>query len=168
MALFRRNTANQDLPEEVRQYYAAEQRDRSWLAWLLALGSLVVVVLIVAGLFFGGRWIYREIKHSNKTASTSNTANNPSPTPANNQPKPPTPAPTPTPTPTPPTGSSNATGTTGSSATSGSATSGATAQSGNGKLTNTGPGEIITVAFMAATLAGTGAHYLYIRRKLTA
>lgn len=67
MALFRRNkSANSPaLPEEVNDYYQAEKRDRTWMAWLLALLSLAVTTLLIMALFFGGRWVYRKIRPSN-------------------------------------------------------------------------------------------------------
>lgn len=70
MALFRRNkSANSPaLPEEVNDYYQAEKRDRTWMAWLLALLSLAVTTLIIMGLFFGGRWVYRKIRPNNQPA----------------------------------------------------------------------------------------------------
>lgn len=87
MALFRRNkSANSPaVPEEVNDYYQAEKRDRTWMAWLLALLSLAVTTLIIMGLFFGGRWVYRKIRPSN-TPSTPIAGNqtNESPAPAPN------------------------------------------------------------------------------------
>lgn len=67
MALFRRNkSANSPaLPEEVNDYYQAEKRDRTWMAWLLALMSLAVTTLLIMALFFGGRWVYRKIRPGN-------------------------------------------------------------------------------------------------------
>ncbi len=77
MALFnRRNQEKVVLPEEVREYYQAERRERTGRAWLLALATLLVTFLIAAGLFFGGRWLYRAIFEgdANKT-TTSQTQN---------------------------------------------------------------------------------------------
>jgi hypothetical protein len=87
MALFRRNnSANSPaLPEEVNNYYQAEKRDRTWMAWLLALLSLAVTTLIIMGLFFGGRWIYRKIRPSNQpVAPIAGNQTNDSPAPASN------------------------------------------------------------------------------------
>jgi cytoskeletal protein RodZ len=61
MALFNRKKTDSKVLPEVEQYYQAERRDRGWLAWLLAIASVLVVVLIIAGLFFAGRWAYNEI-----------------------------------------------------------------------------------------------------------
>lgn len=60
MALFsRRKKKEEILPKEVREYYSSERRERTGIAWLLAIGTLVFTFIIAAGLFFGGRWIYR-------------------------------------------------------------------------------------------------------------
>lgn len=67
MALFNRRKENTDvLPTEVREYYQSERRERTGLAWLLALGTLLVTFLIAAGLFFGGRWVYRTVFNDDK------------------------------------------------------------------------------------------------------
>lgn len=81
MALFSRKNKNSDvLPEEVREFYKAEKRDRTGMAWLLAIATLVVTFLIAAGLFFGGRWVYRAVfnddddKNANTTSQTEDTS----------------------------------------------------------------------------------------------
>ena len=74
MALFKRNKKNTDvLPQEVREYYQTERRERTGMAWLLAIGTLLVTFIIAAALFFGGRWAYRAVfgNDDNKTASNS-------------------------------------------------------------------------------------------------
>lgn len=71
MALF--NRRNQDkvvLPEEVRDYYQAERRQRTGRAWLLALVTLLITFLIAAALFFGGRWLYRAVFGNDDTNKT--------------------------------------------------------------------------------------------------
>lgn len=76
MALFRRQKKDVSvLPEEVQDYYRAERRDRTGKAWLLAIATLIVTFLIAAGLFFGGRWIFRTIfgNDDNKGSSQSET-----------------------------------------------------------------------------------------------
>lgn len=60
MALFNRKKDKSVLPE-VDQYYQGEKRDRTWLAWILAVVSIIVVVLILVGLFFAGKWAYNAI-----------------------------------------------------------------------------------------------------------
>ncbi len=69
MALFRRNRIDQaGMPTEVQDYYKAEGRERTGVAWLLALATLLVTVLVVLGLFFGGRWAFRKLKNNDKPA----------------------------------------------------------------------------------------------------
>lgn len=65
MALFRRKKNESVMPEEVRDFYASEQRDRKGMAWLLAIVTLIVTFLIAAALFFGGRWVYRTVFDNN-------------------------------------------------------------------------------------------------------
>lgn len=49
------------IPQEVQEYYQSERRERSGVAWLLALGTLVITLLLAVGLFFGGRWLWQRI-----------------------------------------------------------------------------------------------------------
>lgn len=74
MALFKRRKQNTDvLPKEVREYYQAENRERTGVAWLLAVGTLLLTFVIAAALFFGGRWVYRTVfdKDDNKSSESS-------------------------------------------------------------------------------------------------
>jgi len=84
MALFRRNkSANSPaVPEEVNDYYQAEKRDRTWMAWLLALLSLAVTTLIIMALFFGGRWVYRKIRPGTPSSPIAGNQTNESPAPS--------------------------------------------------------------------------------------
>lgn len=62
MTLFnRRNKNKSEVPAEVQEYYQAERRDRTGIAWLLAIGTLIVTILLATGIFFAGRWAYRKI-----------------------------------------------------------------------------------------------------------
>lgn len=62
MALFRKRKQQDDvLPDEVKDYYRAEQRDRIGGAWLMAFGGFLLTVAIVLGLFFAGRWVYQAV-----------------------------------------------------------------------------------------------------------
>ena len=61
MALFKRKQTTQTTLPELEKYYQAERRERSGLAWLLALVSVACVALLLIGLFFGGRWLYRRL-----------------------------------------------------------------------------------------------------------
>jgi len=65
---WRQQSADQaNLPQEVQQYYQAEQRERMGVASLLALGTLIVTVLLAAGIFFGGRWVWRHTAERNRS-----------------------------------------------------------------------------------------------------
>lgn len=76
MALFnRRKQTNDVLPEEVRDYYQAEKRQRTGVAWVLALVTLLVTFLFAAALFFGGRWVYRAIFDNDDKQTTSQSQN---------------------------------------------------------------------------------------------
>lgn len=76
MAWFNRRKQNTDvLPEEVREYYQTERRERTGMAWLLAIATLLATFIIAAGLFFGGRWVYRTAFHHTDNKTASNTDN---------------------------------------------------------------------------------------------
>lgn len=53
---------------EVSDYYKAEGRERAWVAWLLAIGTLLVTIFVVLGVFYGGRWAFRKIKNNDNPA----------------------------------------------------------------------------------------------------
>jgi hypothetical protein len=63
---FRRNRQQSVLPDEVKQYYQAETRQRRGMALVLAVGALVATVAVAAGLFFGGRFIYDKVQGDDK------------------------------------------------------------------------------------------------------
>ncbi len=58
---FNRKQKSDDLPEEVKEYYESGRKQRTGMAWLLALATLVVTVVLALVLFFGGRWVYQKI-----------------------------------------------------------------------------------------------------------
>lgn len=60
MALFNRNNRT-SVPEEIQEYYETERRERKGVAWLLAIGTLIVTILLAVAIFFAGRWVYRQI-----------------------------------------------------------------------------------------------------------
>ncbi|CAN5650200.1 hypothetical protein BH23PAT2_BH23PAT2_01270 [soil metagenome] len=70
MQLFKRKKQDEVLPDEVRDYYKAEQRDRMGMAWLLAAGVFLATIAIVIALFFGGRWVYRTVFDSGNNDGT--------------------------------------------------------------------------------------------------
>jgi hypothetical protein len=59
MALFRRKKNQEVMPDEVRDYYETEQRNRNGVTWLLAIGAFLLTAALVVGLFFAGRWVYQ-------------------------------------------------------------------------------------------------------------
>ncbi len=103
---------NADVPAEIKDYYQAEKREKRGMAWLLAVGTLLATVLVVLGLFFGGRWAYKKItaKKTKPTQTAEVKQGNQSPqTPAKPQTapkkpdaKPATPSPSPAPSATAP------------------------------------------------------------------
>ena len=154
MAFWNRDKAKgKVVPPELQQYYDAERRERSGLAWLLALVSVACVALLVIGAFFGGRWLYRTVSNKDKDNTVVTTQGKPSdktPPPsvdggpsAGDAAKPTTP----TPGGTGSTTSPAAPGSSGSAATGSAATPGTTATPGS-----TAPG---TTANPGATRQGT-------------
>lgn len=168
MALFGRKQPDIDsVPQEVQDYYQSERRERTGVAWLLALATLVVTLLLAVGLFYGGRWVYRtafkqdkapqtaqptattpattnisldgpdEDQASSRPASTPQSTPSTSPSPSPSPASSSTPSPTPTSTPTP---SPSVASSTNRSA-----------------LVNTGPGDAAMV-FIVATVAGIVAY----------
>jgi len=162
MALFNRRKTDQATLPEIERYYNAEKRERAGMAWFLAIASIAAVALLIIGLFFGGRWVYRKATHSNdktgvsttetvntgisnKTDSTTNQNSSDNPTnktPAATTPKPTTPAPaTPSSPSTPP-------------------------STPNTNLANTGPSNTLAV-FIITTLGFAGLHNLVSRSRRT-
>jgi predicted permease len=45
---------------DLENYYAS-RNNRASMAWLMAFLSLLATIVIIAGLFFGGRWLYRAL-----------------------------------------------------------------------------------------------------------
>jgi len=169
MALFTRknNTVQTQIPE-LQEYYATQKKESTALAWLLAIGSLLVTVAVFVGLFAGGRWIYRNLtKNDDTTTTQTQDQNKPNDTTntATTQPSQPTPNST----------NNSATinsGTVtigqGSSAAPSpgvspkqSAQTNSSAVAANTNIPNTGPGSVVVI-FAVTTLAGT----MLYRRKL--
>lgn len=144
-----------NLPEEVQEYYESGRRGRRGIALLLGLATLVITLLLAAGIFFGGRWIYRKITNNdsktpettqNQQNSNGGSNNQPTPTP---EPKPtPAPAPTPTPAPTP-------------APTPKPAPTPAPAPV---VTPNTGPGDVVAIVLATTVLATAGFYTVQLRR----
>jgi cytoskeletal protein RodZ len=148
----RNNSANTQVPQEISDYYQAEKKQRVGVAWLLSIATFIITVVIVLGLFFVGRVIYRAVtnKHTTKPAPTA--ANNDS----GNSTKTDVTAPAPT---------------SGTSAPSSSSTvtqpaSPTTVQKTPTQVPNTGPGNIAAV-FLGVSIVGTVAYQIVLRRRLS-
>ena len=66
MALFGRKSQQTILPDEVNQYYAAQRRERTGVAFMLGLFALIATLLVGLGVFFGGRYLYQKIQGDDK------------------------------------------------------------------------------------------------------
>lgn len=68
MKLFNRKSKSLDLglPPEVQAYSEAERRERMGMAWLVGIVSLIVSLLILTALYFGGVWLYRKATGNDK------------------------------------------------------------------------------------------------------
>ena len=75
MAIFNRKKADRNVLPEIEKYYDAEKRERAGMAWFLAIVSIAAVALLIIGLFFGGRWVYRKTTQSNEKTGVSVTEN---------------------------------------------------------------------------------------------
>lgn len=166
MAFFNRKKTDQIVLPEIERYYDAEKRERAGLAWLLAIVSIACVALILIGMFFGGRWIYRKLTNTTEKTGVSTTqtvesdiakgkdkaigssSNNYNTTPKTPSTTPATPPAAPPTTPTPAVTAPKPT------------TPAATPV--NGKLADTGPGSVIPY-FAVATIFGTFVYRLKLR-----
>lgn len=171
MAIFNRNKVNQaGMAPEVNEFYKAEGRERTVVAWIMAIGTLILTILVVLGLFYGGRWAVRKIKNRNNTSvavhtekvSSTNTSKSESGNSETSQ----------------NTGTSGATSSTSANSTSSTSNSSATsapasssttpaansAQSNaNSRLTNTGPGDTFAI-FMAVSVLAYFVHRFYLTK----
>jgi len=165
MAFWNRDKNKKAVLPELEWYYDGERKDKSRTAWLLALVTILGAVLLLLGLFFGGRYVYRQInKDDKKPAATQNEGEGeekPAQTPEdepedsdvipipNNEGRQETPAPAPAPTPAPKPTPKPAPQTPAP----------ATPQ----PLTNTGPESVIPV-FVVTVVAGTVLYSYKLRR----
>lgn len=56
------------LPDEVDKYYQSQKRARIGTAWMLGFLTLIVTLAIALGLYYGGRYVYREVIDSEDTS----------------------------------------------------------------------------------------------------
>lgn len=73
MRAFRRKSTDSNLPPEIQAYTEGAHRERMGMAWLVGIVSLVVTLIVVSGLFFGGRWVYRKLAHKDDKSTTAQT-----------------------------------------------------------------------------------------------
>ena len=167
MALFDKKTTETNIPE-LQEYYANQKRESTGLAWLLALGSLLITAAVIIGLFIGGRWAYRKISNKNKTTvatvettdATSATTSTPSTSATTT-----TPAPTTTPATTTPAQGVATTQSTTTNTNAVAATTTVSTTAGK-EVPNTGPGNTIGL-FVAVTVLAYFAHNKHTAKKLS-
>lgn len=177
MALFKRNKdqtvqSEVQVPAEIQEYYQAERRERAGVAWLLALGTLVVTLLLAVGLFFGGRWVYRKTTHKNTSTAKTNTSQ------SSDQSTPDNTSSSSTSSSTDQSSSSNSSASSSAStptsnsssapaASSSTATPSQTSTgSSSNSLPNTGPGDVLAI-FAITAIAGALAHRLLVGRHVS-
>lgn len=69
--LFKRN--NKTTIAELEEYYANQRKRRNAKAWLMALLSLFITIVVIVLLFLAGRWIYNTfIDKDSQTSTTQN------------------------------------------------------------------------------------------------
>jgi len=68
------NAGADKTPTEIKQYYTEEARDRRGATWLTGAAVFIVTVLVVLGLFYGGRALYRAITNDEPAAPTTEQA----------------------------------------------------------------------------------------------
>lgn len=77
MAFFRRKSEVIEEVPELEQYYAERRTGNVW-GWVMALVTMALTVLIIVGLFYGGRWVYRELNNQDAAKPTVTAPANPS------------------------------------------------------------------------------------------
>jgi cytoskeletal protein RodZ len=85
MRLFKRTkqptsaTVKKVTPSVAKDYYQSAQPQRMWLVWLLSVGTFIITVVIVLGIFWAGRWVVHQLTKPKTPAPTTvqqTTANN--------------------------------------------------------------------------------------------
>lgn len=169
-----------NLPQEVQDYYESGKRERRGMVWLLGIGTLLLTLLLAAGIFFGGRWIYRMITGSddqtqdtaqtdqdqqeqsqndqNSQSSDNSATNEREQNNQNAQPQPtpaPAPAPQPTPTPAPQPQPAPAPAPAPKTVPSTPAPS---------ATPNTGPGDVVAIIAITTVLSTAGFYVVQLRK----
>ncbi len=74
MAIFKRRK-NQTVAE-LEEYYASKKPRTGGMAWIMAIVSLLLTILVVSALFFGGRWVYRSLTDDTTEVTVTTTETN--------------------------------------------------------------------------------------------
>ena len=163
---FRRKKDVSDVPTEIQEYYQTERRERTGIAWLLALGTLIVTIGLATLLFFGGRWIYRTVANrGNDKRNTAQTEQNEEKREDNKGEQTPEQS-------TPSSGTSSTSTSTpnnpgapaGAAPAAGSGSQVAGTQSREEPLPNTGPGDVVAL-FTLTSISAAAAHYAISTRR---
>ena len=166
MALFKKKTVTTNIPE-LQEYYAAQKNDSAAKAWMLAIVTLLVTVAVLVGLFFAGRWTYRQLTKKKATTTTQTITTD---TATSTTPSVPSSASTGSSTPSTTSNSSNTTSGSGTAAQgvtpTQSATTNTNAQAAVTTVPNTGPGNTVAV-FAAVVVISYVAHRKYTLNKLS-
>lgn len=73
MAFWNRKNDTTGVPQEVQEYYQTAKRERAGVAWLLAIATLIVTVLLALAIFFAGRWLWRTVTNNDDKSATQTT-----------------------------------------------------------------------------------------------
>jgi hypothetical protein len=170
---FRRKQDVSDVPAEIQDYYKTERRERTGIAWLLALGTLIVTIGLATLLFFGGRWAYRAITNNDNDNQETAQVDQES----ENQDNPESREGAPGEEATPPTGTSStntstpnspnpapSTSTPGTSSTPAAPGTSTPVAGSSTNLPNSGPGDVFGL-FVIVTVVATAAHYTVSTRR---
>lgn len=159
---FNRNKNIEGVPAEIQEYYQSERRERTGVAWLLALGTLIVTIGLATLLFFGGRWIYRTVANNddNRTEETAQVNQDPQET---TSPQESTTSDDPAIAPSTENGTSS-TNTTNNTGTQGSQNTPSTTPVTGDGLPDTGPGDTLTLVVFT-TMVATAGHYVVTTRR---
>ena len=161
MAWFRRTEEVE--PTNLEQYYADQGRS-GLVSWLYAFGAFVITLVLVFGVFWAGRWVYRKATNDDKATKTATTKSSSDPFANTNieQPSSSTNS-SATQTANPQTqGASTAQGNTATSSTSSSVPS--NTSTNTKAISNTGPGDTVAL-FVVASSVGVLLYQLRIRSK---
>ena len=73
MKLFKRrqkNVSNSVIPQEIQDYSQTEHREKMGIATLVGFISLLLTLIVLFGMFVGGRWMYRKIARTDSKSNS--------------------------------------------------------------------------------------------------